>query len=748
MSNKYTVGQLADIISEMPFIGNIESFKEYYGFELDIQPTKEVIVADQGRLAGQMVNMCKCLNCGEEFTTKVNGRYYGLYGEEIECPKCHKKLKVVSSRNIPFYGNSSSSAIKDDAHIFVLKVLDDVIMLGCFIAKFNLDDKDAKVFSDLFKKKPKMILSKSISNWGVFSKRFGFKAKNPNAHGFYTHAGDALNIAAEAIFKTFNQDNTIVVGDYKESMDILGVHTKDELANELFSVKAKKTTKRKTENPSKRYLNIKLSDPKIIADEYRAKNLTATGVIYEQDFNNIKIKFVCPHCGSLSDATVDVPYGKANVKCNHCSKDTNVDIVTIHGRNSYSATNILHVESLDNDLVIRMIAIKDGISIDDNGDIKIEKNENEYLRAFFSSDKIHCISIDNDGEESISNLIEYKNAIGYYYSGPKVIQSSEEIESIVENTFLGKVGFCKVLEGTEMITHRTFGPESFAYQYYKLPYIEILAKSNLKNIVNNICSNSSLAKGLNDKETKPYKILNVSKHSFKEAAKHDFSLSTLNNFDRLFRLDQEITVNDYNALSRLPLLKVQRLIMEGIKAKKIISYLQSCYDYQCIENYEAFSIWSDYLEMANYLKYNLSDKSIKYPNSLKKEHDKAAFAYATIRREIDLEKFKHNAEFNKQYEYAKGELLAICPKTPNEIVAEGVSQHHCVASYVDRVREGRTCIMFIRKKEKEDESYFTVEILDNQIVQVKGKFNCVPKSDVKDFIKSWAAAKHLVIKGY
>ncbi len=51
-----------------------------------------------------------------------------------------------------------------------------------------------------------------------------------------------------------------------------------------------------------------------------------------------------------------------------------------------------------------------------------------------------------------------------------------------------------------------------------------------------------------------------------------------------------------------------------------------------------------------------------------------------------------------RYEMETEQLLIRLPKCAHEIRKEGNAQHHCVATYMDRMVAGETCILFIRKR--------------------------------------------------
>ncbi len=54
---------------------------------------------------------------------------------------------------------------------------------------------------------------------------------------------------------------------------------------------------------------------------------------------------------------------------------------------------------------------------------------------------------------------------------------------------------------------------------------------------------------------------------------------------------------------------------------------------------------------------------------------------------------------------------------------EAASQNNCVSSYIDKVIDGKCHILFLRKRNKPDESLVTIEVRNNHIVQTRRRFN-------------------------
>lgn len=94
--------------------------------------------------------------------------------------------------------------------------------------------------------------------------------------------------------------------------------------------------------------------------------------------------------------------------------------------------------------------------------------------------------------------------------------------------------------------------------------------------------------------------------------------------------------------------------------------------------------------------------------------------------EHDEEKHKNHSKkkrINKQYECSFGDYIFIYPDSTQDIKDEAASQNNCVASYIDKVIDGKCHILFLRKKSKPDESLVTIEVRNNHIVQARRRFN-------------------------
>lgn len=139
--------------------------------------------------------------------------------------------------------------------------------------------------------------------------------------------------------------------------------------------------------------------------------------------------------------------------------------------------------------------------------------------------------------------------------------------------------------------------------------------------------------------------------------------------------------------------------------------------------------YQDYLSMLNNLGVNLNDR-ILYPKNFQKAHDDAVKAYNEFKTE---EKFKKEERNEKSYLERLDDLIKLemnidqflfrVPKSLKEIIQEGYNQHHCVASYTQKVSKGETTIIFVRQKNEPDKPLYTMELIKGRIVQLRGAYN-------------------------
>lgn len=170
-----------------------------------------------------------------------------------------------------------------------------------------------------------------------------------------------------------------------------------------------------------------------------------------------------------------------------------------------------------------------------------------------------------------------------------------------------------------------------------------------------------------------------------------------------------------------------------------------------ISNY-AISYYNDYLDMLN-LSHECENFPWKFKNKEEviKAHDDFIPIFNRYKNfrgnpRVINQKVEELHEKWKNYEYNDEKFLIRYPKNADEILDEGRSLKHCVASFVNSVVNQTTNIFFIRKVDDPDNPFFTLELKNNQIRQVHGSCNrnVATEEDLSDFIKKWADKNNFI----
>ena len=296
-------------------------------------------------------------------------------------------------------------------------------------------------------------------------------------------------------------------------------------------------------------------------------------------------------------------------------------------------------------------------------------------------------------------------------------------------TKIGKVGLFEYMEYHDAISSRSLCGTCYLTSLYYNPIIETLVKIGMSHLVTDVVSEKIK---IHDEQKRIWQKLGLSKANFEFAKREHLSSEDLQKLISINEYDEKVDENSFyrwiNEFSKADLYSI-RSITEHIRVtlKQIMDYMESVYYDQGCECEEGITLWRDYLRnYQNFHKHNPKTDEEKFPASLKKSHDILAmqntkWAYdsnATVRQ------FKKLMKGWKHLEFEDDSYKMMLPRTPRDITQEGARQHHCVGGYIRSVLDGDCLILFLRRKENEDRSFFTLEYdLHNSIRQIKGKFN-------------------------
>ena len=176
----------------------------------------------------------------------------------------------------------------------------------------------------------------------------------------------------------------------------------------------------------------------------------------------------------------------------------------------------------------------------------------------------------------------------------------------------------------------------------------------------------------------------------------------------------------------------------------------------CNKCYTDFSLgytYRDYLNMRNQLPNSLAKDFPLVPKEISREritdlHNKIMEVRNRFRSQEEEARIKQlNEDYIKEFlpkaekfEYSDDNYSIIACKNLIDLVKEGAALHHCVGSYVNSVAKGNEYILFLRKNEDLNTSFYTVDVnpSDKTIRQIHGMCNCNVTEEIAKFVKKWA----------
>lgn len=175
--------------------------------------------------------------------------------------------------------------------------------------------------------------------------------------------------------------------------------------------------------------------------------------------------------------------------------------------------------------------------------------------------------------------------------------------------------------------------------------------------------------------------------------------------------------------------------------ERMVNYMRK----QSVPPAEFAATWRDYLRMAEDEGMDIGDDIVRFPKDLRLRHDQLVMS-GELRK--DEQRLKEYRDFDRKIEerlpevkryYWEDRRYVIVPAAKcEELIKEGRTLHHCVgmnSQYMQKMADGISWILFLRKKEEMDVPYYTIEIdMENDdILQYYSKFDRKP--DRKEIIK-------------
>lgn len=360
----------------------------------------------------------------------------------------------------------------------------------------------------------------------------------------------------------------------------------------------------------------------------------------------------------------------------------------------------------------------------------------EKERIFFQGDNItkyvyqHC--------NEINETIWQEADIRYGVQNHKGALYPKNIREVLEKTPYQYSGLFEYAE----LTHPMKAGDYLA-AYGKTPRLEHLAKMGLSYLIDDLIESRSTKMIYPEKPT-IFGVLKLSKEDTRFLQKINGGAEILKEL-RLIRTKQiKITYEQ---------IEEAEIMFEGCRnrflcaltyttAGKLLKYIKSQAVGRRTDRYRLVLLdWLDYLEDGKKLKYDFANSYVLFPANLKESH-RTTIALLNLEKEKKIKRKRESIKRMYQamletYSYSNKYFFITPPKDAEEIVKEGQQLHHCVGNYIDRVARGETTILFVRKKDSPEESFYTMEVHNGQLIQCRGKYNQNMTSEVNAFVEAF-----------
>ena len=155
--------------------------------------------------------------------------------------------------------------------------------------------------------------------------------------------------------------------------------------------------------------------------------------------------------------------------------------------------------------------------------------------------------------------------------------------------------------------------------------------------------------------------------------------------------------------------------------------------------------YTDYLTCEKDLCDGRLSKMDKYPDNFRSQFHRVQTEYNAKKAVVDEAKFEREALKNANLEHTGRKFQIIIPKHTSEIHKEAQELEHCVRTYIPRVIDGKTLILFLRNKKHPDIPLVTLEVKKGALTQAYGKNDSKPKPEHLEFLKMWCEMKALKV---
>lgn len=284
--------------------------------------------------------------------------------------------------------------------------------------------------------------------------------------------------------------------------------------------------------------------------------------------------------------------------------------------------------------------------------------------------------------------------------------------------------------------------------FCKYPYVELLIKMNMKEIVLERLNGMSTKGAINWRGKTLDSIIGLPKREWKHFGKLEqpVSATILRHYKALRKLDASISPDelivfvqslriDYYLEKFVDIVQMTKLAV--CSAIHYIHKQQDVYKDHLNVTRGTISTWHDYLNECRQMNLDVTGRYATpkdlYTMHQKQIERKKAIADAKLNLKIKR-RFRELSKFTIEY----GDFIVRPVASAEELTKEGHELHHCIANYAESYAEKKSDLFVVRLKSEPDQPLYSAEVSveKQQIYQVRGMRNSVAPEEVEAVVKT------------
>lgn len=302
----------------------------------------------------------------------------------------------------------------------------------------------------------------------------------------------------------------------------------------------------------------------------------------------------------------------------------------------------------------------------------------------------------------------------------------------------------------------TVEPERFLRAIEEKPYLEKIAKVGLSTLFDEQAykyyygeddikidtTQTSLTKllGINAQQLKRMRATNSGRKLWQWLRYENIAKCNISDKVMGWLCSNDLTPKDF------------KFIRDKMSMEQIYNYVNRQMRESGMKLKEVLTTWSDYLAMARKLKMDTDIEKVYRVRNLRQKHNElveicnekemAVLAGEILAMYPNIEAVMEKVK--PKYEYADDSYMIVAPTTVEDILIEGRRLDHCVSNdkYMERISTNESYVLFLRKAEKPDVAYYTLEVEPGGTIRQKRTMGDVQNDDIEDasvFLRKWQA---------